>query len=69
MARQKHGSTSGDLLRREFGVGVSVRTVGRCLQQWGLTPQKPPTRASEQNAAAVRRRRYFEAASVRYAAA
>jgi transposase len=43
------------LLRREFGVEVSVWTVGRYLQQWGLTPQKPLTRASEQNPAAVRR--------------
>ena len=43
------------LLRREFGVEVSVWTVGRYLQQWGLTPQKPLTRAYEQNPAAVRR--------------
>ena len=43
------------LLRREFGVEVSVWTVGRYLAQWGLTPQKPLTRAYEQNPAAVRR--------------
>ena len=43
------------LLRRDFGVEVSVWTVGRYLQQWGLTPQKPLTRAYEQNPAAVRR--------------
>ena len=28
------------LLRRDFGVELSVWTVGRYLQQWGLTPQK-----------------------------
>ena len=43
------------LLRRDFGVELSVWTVGRYLQQWGLTPQKPMTRAYERNPVAVRR--------------
>ena len=43
------------LLRRDFEVEVSVWTVGRYLFQWGLTPQKPMTRAYEQNPVAVRR--------------
>ena len=43
------------LLQRDFGVEVSVWTVGRYLNAWGLTPQKPLTRAYEQNPAAVRR--------------
>jgi len=43
------------LLRRDFGVTVSIWTVGRYLKAWGLTPQKPLTRAYEQNPRAVRR--------------
>jgi transposase len=43
------------LLQRNFGVEVSVWTVGRYLTAWGLTPQKPLTRAYEQNPVAVRR--------------
>jgi transposase len=43
------------LLRREFGIEVSVWTVGRYLKDWGLTPQKPLRRAFEQDPAAVRR--------------
>lgn len=43
------------LLRRDFRVTVSVWTVGRYLAAWGLTPQKPLTRAYEQDPVAVRR--------------
>jgi transposase len=42
------------LLKREFGIEVSVWTVGRYLQRWGLTPQKPARRAFEQNPEEVR---------------
>lgn len=42
-------------LRRRFGVQVSIWTVGRYLQDWGLTPQKPVRRAYEQNPEAVTR--------------
>lgn len=43
------------LLKREFGLAVSVWTVGRYLKRWGLTPQKPLRRAFEQDAEEVRR--------------
>ena len=43
------------LLQREFGLEVSVWTVGRYLSGWGLTPQKPRRRAFEQNSAEVQR--------------
>jgi transposase len=43
------------LLAAQFGVEVSVWTVGRYLKAWGLTPQKPLTRAYERDEAAVRR--------------
>jgi transposase len=44
-----------ELIAREFGVEVSVWTVGRYLRDWGFTPQKPARRAWEQNPQAVRR--------------
>lgn len=43
------------LLAERFGVEVSVWTVGRYLERWGLTPQKPLRRAYEQDPEAVRR--------------
>ncbi len=43
------------LLRAKCGVTLSVWAVGRYLQRWGLTPQKPRRRAFEQDPAAVRR--------------
>src|SRR5262249_51146473 len=43
------------LLLREFGLDVSVWTVGRYLKRWGMTPQKPIRRAFEQDPVAVRR--------------
>ena len=45
----------GQLIKRRFGVSVSVWTVGRYLKRWGFTPQKPLRRAYEQNPEAVRR--------------
>lgn len=44
-----------DLLAQRFGVQVSVRTVGRYLAGWGLTPQKPLRRAYERDPVAVER--------------
>lgn len=41
------------LLEQRYGVSVSVWTVGRYLQRWGLTPQKPLRRAYEQDPKAV----------------
>lgn len=43
------------LISRECGVQVSVRTVGRYLRDWGFTPQKPARRALERDPRAVRR--------------
>ena len=45
----------GQLIKKRFGVSVSVWTVGRYLKRWGFTPQKPLRRAYEQNPEAVRR--------------
>lgn len=42
------------LIRKRFGIDVSVWTVGRYLKRWGLTPQKPLRRAFEQDPEAVR---------------
>jgi len=42
-------------IRDRFGIDVSVWTVGRYLQRWGLTPQKPLRRAFEQNPEAVQK--------------
>jgi transposase len=42
------------LLRRRFGLGVSVWTAGRYLRRWGLTPQRPRRRAYERDPAAVK---------------
>ena len=43
------------LLAQRFGVQVAVRTVGRYLAAWGLTPQKPLRRAYERDPVAVQR--------------
>jgi hypothetical protein len=45
----------GQLIAWRFGIHMSVWTVGRYLQHWGFTPQKPLRRAYEQDPAAVRR--------------
>lgn len=43
------------LIAREYGIEVSLVTVGRYLRAWGLSPQKPVRRAYERNAAAIAR--------------
>jgi transposase len=43
-----------ELIAREFGVKLSVRTVGDYLKRWGYTPQKPIKRAYERNDKAIR---------------
>ena len=43
-----------ELIQREFGLALSIWTVGRYLRRWGLTPQKPVRRAFEQDPEAVR---------------
>ena len=44
-----------ELIRRRFGVRLSIWTVGRYLRRWGFSPQKPVRRAYEQNPTAVQR--------------
>jgi transposase len=43
------------LIEREYGVSVSLTTVGRYLNGWGMSPQKPVRRAYERNDAAIAR--------------
>ena len=38
----------GLLIAQRHGVGLAVRTVGKCLARWGFTAQKPLRRAHEQ---------------------
>jgi transposase len=42
------------LIEREFGVVLHVRSVGKYLARWGFTPQKPIKRAYEQSPVAVK---------------
>lgn len=44
-----------ELIKAEFGIGLSVWTIGRYLKAWGFTPQKPVRRAFEQNPVEVQR--------------
>jgi transposase len=44
----------GALIKKRFGLALSVWTVGRYLRRWGLTPQKPARRAYEQDPEGVR---------------
>jgi len=44
-----------ELIRREFGVGLSVVSVGRLLARMGLSAQRPAWRAYQQDSEAVRR--------------
>jgi transposase len=41
------------LIERECGVSLHVRSAGKYLARWGFTPQKPIKRAYEQSPAAV----------------
>ena len=41
------------LIEREYGISVSLTTVGRYLAGWGMSPQKPVRRAYERNDAAI----------------
>jgi len=40
-------------MAREYGLTVSLTTVGRYLRAWGMSPQKPVRRAYERNDAAI----------------
>jgi transposase len=43
-----------ELIRRECGAAMPVRTVGEYLKRWGYTPQKPRRHARRQDPAEVR---------------
>ncbi len=45
----------GSLIAREYGIAVSLVTVGRYLQAWGMSPQRPVRRAYERNEVAIAR--------------
>jgi hypothetical protein len=42
------------LICKKFHINVSIITVGRYLQQWGFSPQKPIYKAYEQNSLEVK---------------
>jgi transposase len=58
-----------DLIRREFGVGLSEVSVGRLLRKLGLSPQRPLYRAYQQNPEAVARWKAQEYPQIRAQAA
>jgi transposase len=43
-----------DLVKRRFGISISLPTTGKYLKSWGLSPQKPIRKSYEQNPASVR---------------
>jgi transposase len=43
-----------DLIRRDYGLDLPVRTVGEYLKRWGYTPHRPRRRARQQDPAEVR---------------
>src|SRR5262249_32590923 len=44
-----------ELIRREYGLAMPVRTVGEYLKRWGYTPKRPRRRARRQDPEEVRR--------------
>jgi transposase len=57
-----------EVIRREFGVRLSVVSVGRLLRKLGLSPQRPLHRAYQQNPEAVERWKREEYPAIRAAA-
>lgn len=45
----------GELIYKEYGIRRSTRQIGRYLQEWGFTPQKPAYKAYEQKGSEVRK--------------
>lgn len=43
------------LVQKEYGLRLPIRTVGEYLRRWGLTPQRPARHASRQDPEEVRR--------------
>jgi transposase len=56
------------VIRREFGVALSVVSVGRLLRTMGLSPQRPLYRAYQQNPEAVQRWKDEQFPAIRAAA-
>jgi transposase len=56
------------VIRREFGVALSVVSVGRLLRTMGLSPQRPLYRAYQQNPEAVARWKDEQFPAIRAAA-
>ena len=44
-----------ELIKKQFGVTIALRTVSEYLKRWGMTPQRPIERAREQNSKAVKK--------------
>ena len=44
----------GNLIEHQFGIKLSIRSVGNYLKRWGFTPQKPLRRAYERQDKAVK---------------
>jgi transposase len=57
-----------EVIRREFGVRLSVVSAGRLLRKLGLSPQRPLHRAYQQNPEAVERWKSEEYPAIRAAA-
>src|SRR6266568_5139818 len=54
-----------EVIRREFGVRLSVVSVGRLLRKPGMSPQRPLHRAYQQNPEAVERWKNEEYPAIR----
>lgn len=44
-----------ELIYRQYGIVIAIRTVGEYLRRWNFTPQRPVKRAYEQQPKAVQR--------------
>jgi transposase len=44
-----------ELIHKELGIRVAIRTVGAYLRRWGYTPQRPARKARKQDPEEVRR--------------
>ncbi len=44
-----------ELIRRQYGVNIAIRTIGDYLKRWNFSPQRPVKRAYEQQPKAVQR--------------
>jgi transposase len=44
-----------ELIKKEFGLAMPIRTVGEYLKRWGFTPQKPRRKSYKQDPEEVRR--------------